>query len=30
VLVVDFWHPDLTDDEVALLNGLHWTTWKPH
>jgi hypothetical protein len=23
VLVVDLWHPDLTDDEVALLNGLH-------
>ncbi len=23
VLVVDFWHPDLTDDEVALLNGLN-------
>lgn len=23
VLVVDLWHPDLTDDEVTLLNGLH-------
>ena len=23
VLVVDLWHPDLTDDEVSLLNGLH-------
>lgn len=23
VLVVDLWHPDLSDDEVALLNGLH-------
>ena len=23
VLVVDLWHPDLTDDEVVLLNGLH-------
>ena len=23
VLVVDLWHPDLTDNEVALLNGLH-------
>ena len=23
VLVVDLWHPDLTDDEVALLRGLH-------
>jgi hypothetical protein len=23
VLIVDLWHPDLTDDEVALLNGLH-------
>ena len=23
ILVVDLWHPDLTDDEVALLNGLH-------
>jgi hypothetical protein len=23
VLVVDLWHPDLTDDEVALLKGLH-------
>ncbi len=22
-LVVDLWHPDLADDEVALLNGLH-------
>jgi aspartate beta-hydroxylase len=22
-LVVDLWHPDLTDDEVALLDGLH-------
>ena len=22
-LVVDLWHPDLGDDEVALLNGLH-------
>jgi hypothetical protein len=23
ILVVDLWHPDLTDDEVSLLNGLH-------
>jgi Aspartyl/Asparaginyl beta-hydroxylase len=23
VLVVDLWHPDLSDDEVALLSGLH-------
>jgi hypothetical protein len=23
VLVVDLWHPDLTDDEVTLLNGMH-------
>ncbi len=23
VLIVDLWHPDLTDDEVTLLNGLH-------
>ncbi len=23
VLVVDLWHPDLTDDETALLTGLH-------
>ena len=23
VLVVDLWHPDLTNDEVALLHGLH-------
>jgi aspartyl/asparaginyl beta-hydroxylase (cupin superfamily) len=23
VLVVDLWHPDLTDDEVSLLNGMH-------
>jgi len=23
VLVVDLWHPDLTNDEVALLDGLH-------
>jgi hypothetical protein len=23
VLIVDLWHPDLTDDEVALLNGMH-------
>jgi hypothetical protein len=23
VLVVDLWHPDLTDDEVTLLSGLH-------
>jgi hypothetical protein len=23
VLVVDIWHPDLTDDETALLTGLH-------
>jgi aspartyl/asparaginyl beta-hydroxylase (cupin superfamily) len=23
VLIVDVWHPDLTDDEVALLNALH-------
>ena len=23
VLVLDLWHPDLSDDEVALLSGLH-------
>jgi aspartyl/asparaginyl beta-hydroxylase (cupin superfamily) len=23
VLIVDVWHPDLSDDEVALLEGLH-------
>jgi aspartate beta-hydroxylase len=23
VLIVDLWHPDLTDEEVALLEGLH-------
>ena len=23
VLVLDLWHPDLSDDEVALLAGLH-------
>ena len=23
VLIVDLWHPDLSDDEVALLEGLH-------
>lgn len=23
VLIVDIWHPDLTDDEVSLLEGLH-------
>jgi aspartate beta-hydroxylase len=23
VLIVDLWHPDLTDDEVALLDGLY-------
>ena len=22
VLIVDLWHPDLSDDEVALLEGL--------
>jgi aspartate beta-hydroxylase len=24
VLVVDVWHPDLTDEEIVLLEGLHW------
>ncbi|HEY4439939.1 MAG TPA: aspartyl/asparaginyl beta-hydroxylase domain-containing protein, partial [Candidatus Elarobacter sp.] len=23
VLIVDLWHPDLTDDEIAMLEGLH-------
>ena len=23
VFIVDLWHPDLSDDEVALLEGLH-------
>jgi hypothetical protein len=23
VLIVDLWHPDLTDEEVCLLRGLH-------
>jgi aspartyl/asparaginyl beta-hydroxylase (cupin superfamily) len=23
VLIVDMWHPDLSDEEVAVLTGLH-------
>jgi aspartyl/asparaginyl beta-hydroxylase (cupin superfamily) len=23
VLIVDLWHPDLSDDEVELLSGMH-------